>query len=69
MNETFYVQGNMHHNCMSINVQQDATIHSLFYMYSALHVGCLIHPLSGAQITVGLSTASGKSQLVSTPPW
>jgi len=28
----FYVHGTVHRNSMSINVQQDATIHSLFYL-------------------------------------
>jgi len=28
----FYVHGNVHRNSMSINVQQDATTHSLFYL-------------------------------------
>jgi len=46
---------------MSINVQQDATIRSLFYLQTALHVsGGFSTPSSVAQITV--STASGTSQ-------
>ena len=28
----FYVHGTVHRNSLSINVQQDATIHSLFYL-------------------------------------
>jgi len=28
----FYVHGTLHRNSVSINVQQDATVHSLFYM-------------------------------------
>jgi len=28
----FYVHGTVHRNSVSINVQQDATIHSLFYV-------------------------------------
>jgi len=32
MFEHFYVHGTAHRNFMSINVQQDATIHSLFYL-------------------------------------
>jgi len=28
----FYVHGTVHSNSMSITVQQDATIHSLFYL-------------------------------------
>jgi len=28
----FYVHGTVHHNSMSINVQQDAATHSLFYL-------------------------------------
>ena len=46
---------------MSINVQQDATTHSLFYLQIALQCfGWSLHPSSGAQIAV--STASGTSQ-------
>jgi hypothetical protein len=28
----FYVHGTVHRNSVSINAQQDATIHSLFYL-------------------------------------
>jgi len=28
----FYVHGTVHRNSVSINVQQDASIHSLFYL-------------------------------------
>jgi len=34
----FYVYGTVHRNFMSVNVQQDATIHSLFHLHTALHV-------------------------------
>jgi len=34
----FYVHGTVHRNFVSINVQQDTTIHSLFYLQTALHV-------------------------------
>jgi len=41
-----------------IYIQQDATLHSLFYLETALHIsGGYHHPSSGAQTTV--STASG----------
>ena len=29
----FYVQGTLHRNSVSINIQQDAAIHSLFCLY------------------------------------
>jgi len=31
-NKVFYVHGTVHRNSVSINIQQDATIHSLFYL-------------------------------------
>ena len=34
----FSVHGTVLRNSMSINVQQDATIHSLFYLQTALYV-------------------------------
>ena len=34
----FYVHGSVHRNSVPISVQQDATIHSLFYLQTALHV-------------------------------
>ena len=55
----FYVHGTLHRNSMSINVQQDATIHSLSVNCSTCF-GSSLHPSSGVQITV--STASGTSQ-------
>jgi hypothetical protein len=56
----FYVQGSVLHEYMSITVQQDATMYSLF-----ISVNCstcfrwYLHPSSGADITV--YTASGIS--------
>jgi hypothetical protein len=44
--------------CIPIYIQQDATLHSLFYLETALHIsGRYLHPSSEAQTTV--STASG----------
>jgi len=57
----FNIHGTLHHNSMSINVQQDAT-----YTQFILCVNCptcfgwFLHSSPGAQITV--STASGTSQ-------
>ena len=46
-----------------IYIQQEATLHSLFYLETALHVsGLFHHPSSGAQTT--LSTASGMCHTV-----
>ena len=43
--------------CIPIYIQQEATLHSLFYLETALHIsGGTHHPSSGAQTTV--STAS-----------
>ena len=54
----FNVHGSVHHNNIQIYIQQDAMLHSLFYLETALHVsGGTIHPSSGAQTTV--STATG----------
>jgi hypothetical protein len=51
----------VHPNNILIYIQQDATLHSLFYLETALHVsGGYHHPSSGAQTTV--STASGSCQ-------
>jgi len=62
MYHRFYVHGTVHCNSMSINVQQDATIHSLFYLQTAPHVsGGLSTHHQVHQITV--STASGISQV------
>ena len=48
----------MHRNNIPIYIEQDATLRSLFYLETALHVlGWYHHPSSGAQTTV--STASG----------
>jgi hypothetical protein len=55
-----YVQGSVHHEYMSITVQQDATIYSLFISVNrSTCFGWYFHPSSGAHITV--STASGIS--------
>jgi len=51
--------GTVHHNCVSINVQQDAAIHSLSVNRSTCF-GRSLHSSSGAQITV--FTASGTGQ-------
>jgi len=56
---TFYVRGTVHCNSVSINAQQDATIHSLSVNYSTCF-GWFLHPSSVAQIIV--STASGTGQ-------
>jgi hypothetical protein len=40
----FNVHGSVHHNNILICIQQDATLHSLFYLETALHV-------SGGSIT------------------
>jgi len=63
----FNVCRSVHHNNILIYVQQDATLHSLFYLETALHFilsgncsacfGWYHHPSSGAYTTV--STASG----------
>jgi hypothetical protein len=34
----FNVHGSVHHNNILICIQQDATLHSLFYLETALHV-------------------------------
>jgi hypothetical protein len=34
----FNVYGSVHHNNIPIHIQQDATLHSLFYLETALHV-------------------------------
>jgi len=36
--DLFYIHGTVHRNSMSVNVQQDATVHRLFYQKTALHV-------------------------------
>ena len=53
----------MHRKNILIYVQQDATLHSLFYLETALHVlGGNLYPSSGAQTTV--SAASSICQTV-----
>jgi hypothetical protein len=49
----FHIHGSVHRNNILIYIQQDATLHSLFYLETALHV-------SGATIT------SRKIQIFST---
>ena len=41
----FKVHGSVHHNNILIYIQQDATLHSLFYLETALHVsgGTITH--------------------------
>jgi len=41
----FNVHGSMHHNNILIYIQQDATLHSLFYLGTALHIsgGTITH--------------------------
>jgi hypothetical protein len=34
----FNIHGSVHHNNILIYIQQDATLHSLFYLETALHV-------------------------------
>jgi hypothetical protein len=34
----FSIHGSMHHKNILVNIQQDATLHSLFYLEVALHV-------------------------------
>ena len=36
--QTFNVYGSVHRNNILIYIQQDATLHSLFYLETALHV-------------------------------
>jgi len=62
----FYVHVSVHRESMSIIVQQNATIYSLLYFYKLLYIfGCLLHPSSGAHITV--ITAYGTGQTISAP--
>ena len=59
----FNVRWSVHRKNILIYVQQYATLHSLFYLETALHFfGWYNHPSSGAQTTV--STASGICQTV-----
>jgi hypothetical protein len=54
----FHVQGSVHHEYMSIIVQQDETIYSLFISVNcSICFGWYLHPSSGAHVTV--STPSG----------
>jgi hypothetical protein len=53
-----YVQGSVRHEYVSITVQQDASIYSLFISVNCCTCfGWYLHPSSGTYITV--STASG----------
>jgi len=55
---TFDVHGSVHRKYSPINAQQDATLHSLSYLETALHVSrYYYHPSLGAHTTV--STAFG----------
>ena len=58
----FNVHGSGHSNNILIYIQQDATLHSLFYPKTALHVsaGTITHHQERKQ----LSTASGICQTV-----
>jgi hypothetical protein len=58
----FNVYGSLHRKNILMYVQQDATLHSLFYCSTCF--GRYYHPSSGAQITV--STASGICYTVTT---
>jgi len=44
-NDVFNVHGSMHRNNILIYIQKDATLHSLFYLETALHVagGTITH--------------------------
>ena len=54
----FKVHGSVHRKNILIYIQQDATLHSLFYLETALDIsGGTSTPSSGAHAT--LSTASG----------
>jgi hypothetical protein len=54
----FNVHGSAHRKNILIYIQQDATLHCLLYLETALHIsGWYYYPSSGAQTTV--STASG----------
>jgi len=57
----FNVHGPVHCENILINIEQDATLHSLFYLETALHVsgGTSTHHQEGK-----LSTASGICQTV-----
>jgi len=43
--DEFNVYGSVHRNNILINIQQDATLHSLFYLETTLHVsdGTITH--------------------------
>ena len=59
--EEFYVHGSMHRKSMSIIVQEDVTIYSLFISVNcSTCFGWYLHPSSGVHITV--TTASGTGQ-------
>jgi hypothetical protein len=36
--QEFNIQGSVHHKNIPIYIQQDATLHSLFYLETALHI-------------------------------
>jgi hypothetical protein len=58
----FNVHGSMHRNNILIYIQQDATLHSLFYLETALHVlgGTITHHQERKQLYL--------QHLVRTPP-
>jgi len=61
----FCVHGSVHHKSILINVQQDATICSLYFILLQNHstcFGCHPHPSSGVHKTV--TTATGTSHIV-----
>ena len=61
----FILMGRCTPNSMSINAPKDATIHSLFYLQTALHVsGGFYHPSSGEQIAVSTASGTGQSLLL-----
>jgi hypothetical protein len=50
--QIFNVHGSAHHNNILIYIQQDATLHNLFYLETALHVsgGTITHHQEGKQL-------------------
>jgi hypothetical protein len=55
----------VHRNNILIYIQQDATLHSLFYLETAVHVLVWYHhPSSGAQTTVRTASGIGHTAIV-----
>ena len=53
----FNVHGSVHLKNIQIYTQQDATLHSLFYLETALYVsGVYLHPSSGAQTPISIAS-------------